>query len=81
MQANKGPIGYKRPVIGQLGEIDLASRDAVAGILTRLWGGPDGVQVKRYGHRISGNSLETLFRSSDNTYWVLHQQLNPTKER
>ena len=75
MQASKGPIALERPQAGKLADIELANRDAVTGILTRLWGGPDGVRIRRYGHRINGNSLQTLYRQSDGCCWVLHTKL------
>jgi len=73
--ASQLPIAYNASVSEQVAEIALASHDAVAGILTRLWGGPDGVQVKRYGHRINGQMVDTLYRAGDDTFWVLHTSL------
>ena len=75
MQASKGPIAYNASASGQVAEIELASRDAVAGILTRLAATAEPVSIERYGHRIDGNSLQTLYRQSDGCYWVLHTRL------
>ena len=73
--ASQLPIAYNASVSGQVAEIALASRDAITGILTRLQAGSSDVRVKRYGHRISGQMVDTLYRAGDDTFWVLHTSL------
>ena len=76
MQASKGPIGCEPSGSGQVAQIELASGDSITGILTRLAATAEPVSIRQFGHRINGNSHETLFRQSDGTYWVLHTRVN-----
>ena len=80
MQASQGPIALERSGSGQVVQIELASSDAIAGILTRLAATAEPVSVRQFGHRIHGNSHETLYRQSDGCCWVLHKQLTPTNQ-
>ena len=77
--ASQSPIAYNEAGSGQDFTVALADRDSITGILARLVGNPEGVQVngcKRYGSRISQGKLDVLYRSLvDNTLWVLHTSL------
>ena len=74
-KAIEGPIALEQSQSSKVLSIELASGDAIAGILTRLTATAKPVSIRQFGHRIHGNSHETLYRQSDGCYWVLHTKL------